>query len=108
MTAATNKRKSPRRGCAVPIDSKKGSYFEESQTCDISKGGIGLVTKTAVPVDSTMAVEIALTPKSEPILTMGTVRWVSELPNASGYRVGLSFNDVSDTSESRLENYFEK
>ena len=106
MASSSNQRKSKRIDCRVPIDCKAGAPFDQSKAVDISKGGVGVLVKKAVPVDTTMAVEIALTPTSEPIIAFGQVRWVTELPTNDGYRLGLNFIDVTPTSRSRLNKYF--
>jgi len=103
-----NKRRSKRYSCAVPVDGKKGTAFDESLTLDISKGGMGFVSAVRIPLNKQIVVQLDLTPDGEPVLVIGQVRWVSEMSDASGYRVGMSFKDVLSGSKSRLNQYFSK
>ena len=105
MNTAAEKRQNRRVGCAVPIESKKGSRFDDSHTVDISKGGVGLVSSRPLPIDTTMAIEIDLTAAGNPILAMGQVKWVQQLPG-DGYRIGFSFTDLAAASKNRLERHF--
>ena len=108
MSSSPQKRKAKRVDCNVPVEGKQGALFDDSKTVNISEGGVGIITKTAVPIDTTMAVEISLSPKSEPIIALGQVKWVSQIPDSDSYRVGLSFSDAVNTSKSRLSKYFRK
>jgi len=103
-----NKRKTKRYDCLVPIESKKGTVFENSQTLDISKGGLGFVSESKIPLNKKIAVEVDLTPEGDPVLVIGAVKWVIPLPNSDSFRVGLSFGNVLSGSRTRLENYFRK
>ena len=102
------KRRAIRQECMVPIACKKGTMFDNSQTTDISKGGVGLISDKFIPVHTKMIVQIELTPKGEPVLALGQVRWVSHLPHSEGYRVGMAFSEFSTGSQPRLANYFSK
>ena len=102
MDAAAEKRKSERFDCSVPIEGKEGSVFAESQTVDISGGGVGFISRKFIPVNTEMAVEIALTPKSDPLLTLGKVKWVQQLSNPPRYRVGMVFEESSAGLKSQL------
>lgn len=91
MKSGKNKRASQRKTCLVPVEGKKGTSFADTQTVDISKGGIGLISKRAIPLDEKIAVEIATSPDSEPILVLGKVVWIRKLETKNRYRVGLKF-----------------
>lgn len=102
------KRRSIRYDCQVPIESKKGSAFDQSQTVDISPGGIGFISNKAVPIDTTMAVEIALSSEREPVLVWGQVRWVRQIAKSDYYRVGMTFSKIASGLKSGLNQYFRK
>lgn len=91
MKRTQNKRESKRQSCWVPVDGKKGTTFASAQTVDISKGGIGIISKRKIPLDEKIAVEIDTAPNSEPILVMGKVVWVRKMTDEDRYRVGLKF-----------------
>ena len=91
MKSVKNKRRGQRKSCLVPVEGKKGSSFADTQTVDISKGGMGLISKRAIPLDEKIAVEIATSPDAEPILVLGQVVWIRKLGTKARYRVGLKF-----------------
>jgi hypothetical protein len=49
--------------------------------------------------------EIALTPKAEPVLTVGRVKWVQKLGYQDRYRLGMAFTDISQDAKNRLSEY---
>ena len=104
MNKKIEKRKEERRGCLVPVESKKGTLFESSQTVDISKNGMGFIFSRLVALRKKIPIEISLTPDSEPVLVMGKVRWVRRLPGSKHYRVGMNFTDVLSGSKAQLKN----
>ena len=106
MTKLSNKRKNQRFGCVVPVESKSGTIFENSQTVDISSSGIGLIFQKEIALSKKIAIEIALAPQGESILVIGQVQWRRPLEFSSGFRVGMKFSDVLSGSRSRLDKYF--
>ena len=101
-----NKRKSARHQCAVPIEGKKGTAFANSQTVDISKDGAGLIVRDYVAINTKMAVELNLHPDEEPVIAVGQVKWIQQLPDSDAYRVGISFTEVKANAKSRIGKYF--
>ncbi len=91
MKRVKNKRESQRKTCLVPVEGKKGTTFAQSQTVDISEGGIGLVSNRAIALDEKIAVEIQTAVDADPILVLGKVVWVQKLEQLNRYRVGLKF-----------------
>ncbi len=91
MKRTKNKRESQRKICLVPVEGKRGTTFAETQTVDISKGGMGLISNRAIPLDEKIAVEIATSPDADPILMLGKVVWIRKLEDKDRYRVGLKF-----------------
>lgn len=75
---------------------------------DISKGGVGLISSKFIPLNSNLVMEIALSPKSEPLLAVGKVKWVQKLGSQERYRVGMAFTDISAQAGNRLEDYLGK
>lgn len=103
-----NKRKNERRNCAVPVDSREGSLFDKSKTIDISKGGLGFISKNVIPLHKEIPIEIDINEDSDPVFVVGKVEWVEPMADSSNFRVGISFNQVLDGSKSRLIQYFRK
>ncbi|VAW45295.1 hypothetical protein MNBD_GAMMA03-988 [hydrothermal vent metagenome] len=101
-----NKRKNRRFDCLVPVDSKHESVFDQTQTVDFSKNGIGFISQQEIPVNSEIAIEILLEEDGEPVLVIGKVEWVRPIPHSTQYRIGMTFKDVMRGSKSRLDNYF--
>ena len=106
MKALSEKRKNKRYQCHVPVDSMQGSSFDASQTIDISRDGIGFISPHTIPLNEKIAVEIALTPDSDPVLVLGIVKWVRKITDAEQYRIGMSFLEVLSGSPRRLGSYF--
>ncbi len=102
------KRNSPRYNCRVPVLCRKGTLFDNSQTIDISKSGVGFISSKFIPLDTNLVMEIALAPKSEPLLAVGHVKWVQKLGVQERYRVGMAFTDISQDSRTRLSEYLVK
>ena len=101
-------RRSKRLACAVPVDSSKKSPFSQTATVDFSKGGLGFVSHRKIPLNTKIAFELILSQKDDPVLAIGTVRWVRPIPETKNYRVGIAFEDILDGSKSRLVEYFRK
>ncbi len=47
-----------------------------------------------------------LSGNTDPVLVIGTVKWVRRLSDSEQYRVGLSYNEVISGSPKRLDRYF--
>ncbi|MBI4310093.1 MAG: PilZ domain-containing protein, partial [Candidatus Omnitrophica bacterium] len=107
-TAGANKRSEARQGCYVPVESKEGSAFDDTQTVDISSHGIGFVSSHSHEINEKVAIEIQLKPNTEPVLVLGVVKWVRKLSDSDQYRIGLNFEEVLSGPPSRLKSYFRK
>ena len=101
-------RKSKRLACVVPVDTAKKSPFNQAATVDISKGGLGFVSHRKIPLNTKMAFELILSLEEEPVLAVGTVRWVRPIKATKNYRIGIAFNGVINGSKSRLSEYLRK
>src|ERR1700730_291 len=97
-----NQRSETRYNCLVPVESKEGSVFDQTQTLDISRHGIGLISSQEVGVNQKIAVEIVLKPNTEPVMVIGVVKWVRKIGKTDQYRVGLVFSEIISGSETRL------
>ncbi len=106
MNESKEKRRNKRCQCYVPVDGKKNSTFDTTRTIDISKNGVGFMSSRSIPINEKIAIELALTPKSEPVLVLGQVKWVSPVSGANTFRIGMQFAEVLSGSRSRLDKYF--
>jgi len=102
------KRIAARYECQVPLMDEKKETLACSQTIDISKTGVGFVSAQFIPINTKMMVEISLARDGEPVLIQGKVKWVEKAAEASTYRVGMTFPDISDQAQSRIESYFKE
>lgn len=102
----TNLRKSERRVCLVPVDGKGGSVFDDTQTVDFSRGGLGFVSRHRIPVNKEIPIGIELNDNDEPVFVVGKVLWVRRILKSKQYRIGISFTDIRRGSKSRLNQYF--
>jgi hypothetical protein len=105
MANSKDQRKAKRYSCAVPVDGKEGSAFDHTHTVDISRSGIGFVSDTAIPLNEKIAVEIALSPDTEPVVVLGVVKWVRKLTDCEQYRIGMTFSEILSGSQTRLNKY---
>ena len=93
---------------SVPIDGKDGSVFDQTQTVDFSKKGLGFVSRHRIPVSIEILIEIELTVDGNPIFVIGRVQWAHRILNSKNYRIGILFKDVMTGSKSRLNQYFKE
>jgi c-di-GMP-binding flagellar brake protein YcgR len=103
MEDFSNKRKTPRFDCDVPVDGKEGAVFSSTKTTDISRDGMGFLSDHAIPLNEKIAIELALKPDAEPVLVIGEVKWVRKVANTKKYRIGLTFADVIDGSQEDID-----
>ena len=88
-------RQHERMSCRVPILCKRGTLLENSLTRDISQRGIGLLVQRFVPKDTNLILELSLSPKTEPIMAVGRVKWIRKVGYGDRYRLGMEFTDIS-------------
>jgi len=101
-------RKNDRHVCLVPIEGKKGSVFDGTQSVDFSKGGLGFISKRRISVNEEIPIEIELTADDKPVFVIGKVQWAQRILGSKQYRIGVIFKDVLHGSKSRLSQYFTK
>ncbi len=102
----SNNRKAKRQTCLVPVEGKEGGVFDQTQTVDFSKGGLGFISSHRIPVNKRIPIEIDLTSEGNPIFVIGRVQWVRRIEDSKAYRIGVSFTDIINGSKSRLTQYF--
>ena len=105
MKVSSNKRSESRFDCAVPVEGKKGSAFDDTRTVDISRHGIGFISPYFHEINEKVAIELQLKPDAQPILVVGVVKWVRKISDSDQYRVGLNFAEVLSGAQSRLDKY---
>lgn len=103
MENNADKRRSTRFDCAVPVDGKDGAIFTSTKTVDISRDGIGFISNHQVPLNEKVAIELVLKPDTDPVLVIGQVKWVRKIGQTEQYRIGLTFEDVIDGSQSDID-----
>ena len=101
-----NKRKNDRLGCAVPVEGKQGSPFDQVRTVNISKGGLGFISNRRIPLNKEVAIELNLKENEDAVFVLGKVRWVKAVANSALFRIGLSFEDIVNGSRGQLNQYF--
>ncbi len=96
-------RKNSRKPCQVPIDAKRQSIFDQFCSVDISKGGVGFISKKPIALSAKIAIELEVDPNQGSALMMGKVVWVKPDQKRHHYRVGIKFTKVLfPSSKSRL------
>ena len=105
--AMENQRKSKRVSCLVPVDGKKGSAFDQTQTFDFSKGGLGFISQHKIPINKEIPIELDFGDQQEPVFVLGQVRWVRPIADSSQFRIGVFFKDILQGSRSRLNKHFQ-
>ncbi|MFH0754558.1 MAG: PilZ domain-containing protein [Candidatus Omnitrophota bacterium] len=103
MQNQSDKRKTRRFDCNVPVNGKEDALFSRSKTFDISRDGIGFISDHAIALKERVAIELALKPDTEPVLVIGEVKWVRKLADSEQYRIGLTFADVIDGSREDID-----
>lgn len=102
-------RKTTRRSCLVPVEGKEGSVFSDIYSIDISRSGLGFVSRHNIKLNQTIAVEVELGPGQDPVVMLGQVKWVRPIESNDQYRVGMKFVKVlTSGSRSRLTDFFKE
>jgi len=82
---------------------KSVGIIHNSMTRDFSESGIQLSSFYFYPVNSRMVLEIFPTQDMEPIMTVGRVVWVEQVPYQDRYKIGIEFSDMNDESRVYLK-----
>ena len=108
MKIQPNKRKAPRMECPVPVDGQTGSSLNQTKTIDLSKTGMGFISRHPFRINQTIAVELDLVKDEDPVFVFGQVRWVTPIMKSEHFRIGLQFVDYLGKSKNRLARHFAK
>jgi len=106
MPVTFNNRMETRNNCFVPVESKSDSSFDQTQTVDISRHGIGFISPHPHNINEKIAIEIQLKPNSDSVLAIGIVKWVRRLSDPGQYRIGMIYDEIIPGSQRRLDRYF--
>ena len=107
MSINPNKRTERRNRCFVPVESKRVPTFDQSQTFDISRHGIGFISPYRHHINEKIAIAIQLEADKDPVLIIGIVKWVCRFSKTEQYRIGMNYDEIISGSQSRLDQYFE-
>ena len=107
MPVSSNKRTEARQNCFVPVESKSDSSFDQTQTVDISRHGIGFISHHPHNINEKIAIEIQLKPNTDPVLVIGVVKWVRKISDSEQYRIGMNYDEILSGSQRRLDRYFQ-
>ena len=109
--SSKEQRKSPRYRMSVPVEAKAGGPFAETLTVDLSQEGVGFISRTPLPLNETVFVELQLDPMEEPVIVAGRVQWVQPLTYGKTplFRIGMRFDQTLGRSrKNNLKRYFKK
>ncbi len=95
----------PRKHAVFPVQirqmsQQRAGIIHNSMTHDFSESGIQLSSFYFYPVNSKMIFDIFPSYNMEPILTVGRVVWVEQVPYQEKYKIGIEFSEMNQ--ESRL------
>ena len=93
MKQSPENRKNQRSQCSVPVEAREGSSFDDIQTVDISKDGIGFLSKKEISLNERIAVAVDHSPDDIPTLRVGKVVWVKPVGETGYYRIGMKLLD---------------
>ena len=103
------KRESQRMRYPIPVRfGGEASRFQDSLLKDIGAGGIRLLSRNFLPVDSKVKLEFFLTPASEALQAVGKVVWIQKIPYSYQHEVGIQFLDISEMNRKRIRHFVEQ
>lgn len=103
------KREYQRMRYPIPVRfGAEASRFQDTLMKDMGAGGIRLLSREFLPVDSKVKLEFFLTPASEALLAVGKVVWIQKLPYSYQHEVGIQFLDISETNRKRIRHFVEQ
>lgn len=108
-TMLLGRREYPRLGSHIPIRfGGDENRSQDSLTKDLGGGGVRLVSRDFLPVDSKVKLEFFLTPASEALKAVGKVVWIKKLPYSYQHDVGIQFMDIPEPTRKRLTHFVEQ
>ena len=103
------KREHPRMRYPIPIRfGAEANRSQDSLLKDIGAGGLRLLSREFLPVDSKVKLEFFLTPASEALLAVGKVVWIQKVPYSYQHEVGIQFLDISEANRKRIRHFVEQ
>lgn len=103
------RREFPRLNLHVPVRfGGEESRFQDSLTKDLGGGGVRLVSREFLPVNSKLKIEFFLGPASEGLTAVGKVVWIQKLPYSYQHDVGIQFMDISAPNRKRISHFVEQ
>ena len=96
---------------SYPIPVRFGAEANRSQDTllkDLGAGGMRLLSRDFLPVDSKVKLEFFLTPASEALLAVGKVVWIQKVPYSYQHEVGIQFLDISEMNRKRIHAFVEQ
>ena len=84
------------------------SRFRDSLMKDLGAGGIRLLSRDFLPIDSKLKLEFFLTPASEALMAVGRVVWIQKLPYSYQHEVGIQFLDIPEEGRKKIRQFVEK
>ena len=102
-TVLLGRREHPRLRFHVPVRFGGEEYrSQDSLTKDLGGGGVRLVSRDFLPVNSKVKLEFFLTPASEALKAVGKVVWIQKIPYSYQHEVGIQFLDISEPTRKRI------
>lgn len=109
---AFERRRFPRVKSYAPIQYKEiGRLSEPFMAClskDIGEGGVKLTSNEFIPLDRKLIVELFLHNSTGPLKAIARVAWVTQMPYADRYMMGLEFIDFPEDHKKVVREYVEK
>ena len=103
------RREFPRLSSHIPVRfGGEENRSQDSLTKDLGGGGVRLVSREFLSVNSKVKLEFFLTPASEALKAVGKVVWIQKLPYSFQHEVGIQFLDISDPSRRRIAHFVEQ
>ncbi len=72
------------------------SEVRDASTYDVSMSGLSFNTSAALSINTTLKLELFLPHRLDPLLVMSKVARIEQLPDETGYRVGVAFSEMRD------------
>ncbi len=104
-----DKRKYPRRRLEYQvqirkIDTTEINVVRNSFSSDISEIGAGIISFDFYPVNKKVYIRVMSNGLIDLLDIVGKVVWVREIPFQNKYRIGVSFEDVSENVHLKVRN----
>jgi|GEM_PF-518128 len=108
-TVLLGRREFPRLNSHIPVRfGGEESRSQDTLTKDIGGGGVRLVSREFLPVNSKIKLEFFLHPASEALRAVGKVVWIQKLPYSYQHDVGIQFSDISEPSRKRINHFVDQ